>query len=59
MKPSTARILDLRGPPPTTIDAIWLQAGLVREVAVEGRAVRFDFNGLLHHHFICGSLRKC
>ena len=30
-----------------------VQAGLVREVAVEGRAARFDATGLLHHHFIC------
>ena len=30
-----------------------VQAGLVREVAVEGRAARFDAKGMLHHHFIC------
>ncbi len=30
-----------------------VQAGLVREVAVEGRAARFDVNGTRHHHFIC------
>jgi len=30
-----------------------VQAGLVREVAAEGRAARFDATGLLHHHFIC------
>jgi len=30
-----------------------VQAGLVREVAVEGRAARFDIKGLRHHHFIC------
>jgi len=29
------------------------QAGLVREVAVEGRAARFDASGARHHHFIC------
>ncbi len=28
-------------------------AGLVREVAVEGRAARFDAKGVRHHHFIC------
>src|SRR5262250_940994 len=28
-------------------------AGLVREVAVEGRAARFDTKGMRHHHFIC------
>jgi Fur family peroxide stress response transcriptional regulator len=26
---------------------------LVREVAVEGRAARFDAKGIEHHHFIC------
>ena len=30
-----------------------VQAGLVREVAVEGRAARFDAKGTPHHHFIC------
>ena len=30
-----------------------VEAGLVREVAAEGRAARFDAKGLLHHHFIC------
>src|SRR5437868_8200542 len=30
-----------------------VQAGLVREVAVEGRAARFDEIGRAHHHFIC------
>ena len=30
-----------------------VQAGLVREVAVEGRAARFDAKGEPHHHFIC------
>ena len=30
-----------------------VNAGLVREVAVEGRAGRFDLNGMRHHHFIC------
>jgi Fur family peroxide stress response transcriptional regulator len=30
-----------------------VEAGLVREVAVEGRAARFDAKGLPHHHFIC------
>jgi len=32
-----------------------VQAGLVREVAVEGRAARFDAKSLKHHHFICDS----
>ena len=30
-----------------------VQAGLVREVAVEGRSARFDMKGMRHHHFIC------
>jgi Fur family peroxide stress response transcriptional regulator len=30
-----------------------VRAGLVREVAVEGRAGRFDLEGMRHHHFIC------
>jgi len=30
-----------------------VQAGLVREVAIEGRAARFDAKGKRHHHFIC------
>lgn len=30
-----------------------VQAGLVREVAMEGRAARFDAKGKRHHHFIC------
>ncbi|MDP9054317.1 MAG: transcriptional repressor [Acidobacteriota bacterium] len=30
-----------------------VQAGLVREVAVEGRSARFDVKGTRHHHFIC------
>jgi Fe2+ or Zn2+ uptake regulation protein len=30
-----------------------VQAGLVREVAMEGRAARFDVKGMRHHHFIC------
>jgi Fur family peroxide stress response transcriptional regulator len=30
-----------------------VEAGLVREVAVEGRAARFDAKTRRHHHFIC------
>ena len=30
-----------------------VQAGLVREVAVEGRAARFDAKSMRHHHFVC------
>ena len=32
---------------------VLVQAGLVREVAIEGRAARFDAKGIRHHHFIC------
>ena len=32
-----------------------VKAGLVREVAVEGRSARFDAKGTRHHHFICDS----
>ena len=35
-----------------------VEAGLVREVAVEGRAARFDAKGMPHHHFICDSCGK-
>src|ERR1700679_1542397 len=35
-----------------------VQAGLVREVAVEGRAARFDARGMQHHHFICDRCRN-
>jgi len=35
-----------------------VQAGLVREVAVEGRAARFDAKGRRHHHFICDRCAK-
>src|ERR1051326_2691447 len=30
-----------------------VKAGLGREVAVEGRAARFDAKAMRHHHFIC------
>ena len=30
-----------------------VRAGLVSEVAVEGRAARFDAKDMRHHHFIC------
>jgi Fur family transcriptional regulator, peroxide stress response regulator len=33
-------------------------AGLVREVAVEGRAARFDAKGMRHHHFVCDRCGK-
>ena len=35
-----------------------VQAGLVREVAVEGRAARFDARSMRHHHFICDRCSK-
>jgi Fur family transcriptional regulator, peroxide stress response regulator len=30
-----------------------VKSGLVREVAAEGRAARFDAKCTRHHHFIC------
>lgn len=30
-----------------------VHVGLVREVAIEGRAARFDAKHIRHHHFIC------
>jgi len=35
-----------------------VRAGLVREVAVEGRAARFDAKGMRHHHFVCDRCGK-
>src|SRR5947199_10788380 len=35
-----------------------VQAGLVRELAVEGRAARFHAKGMRHHHFICDRCGK-
>lgn len=35
-----------------------VEAGLVREVAVEGRAARFDATGVRHHHFVCDRCGK-
>jgi Fur family transcriptional regulator, peroxide stress response regulator len=35
-----------------------VQAGLVREVAIEGRAARYDAKGTRHHHFICDRCGK-
>jgi len=35
-----------------------VQAGLVREVAIEGRAARFDAKGIRHHHFVCDRCGK-
>jgi Fur family transcriptional regulator, peroxide stress response regulator len=35
-----------------------VHAGLVRKVAVEGRAARFDVRGIRHHHFICDRCGK-
>jgi Fur family transcriptional regulator, peroxide stress response regulator len=35
-----------------------VQAGLVREVAVEGRSARFDAKVMRHHHFICDRCGK-
>ena len=30
-----------------------VETGLVREVAIEGRAARYDAKDVQHHHFIC------
>ncbi len=35
-----------------------VEAGLVREVATEGRAARYDATGEQHHHFICDRCGK-
>ena len=35
-----------------------VEAGLVREVAIEGRAARYDAKGIRHHHFICDQCGK-
>ena len=35
-----------------------VDAGLVREVAVEGRSARFDLIGTRHHHFVCDNCGK-
>jgi len=47
--------VDLRSSRATTYNNLrdLVQAGLVREVAAEGRAARFDAKGMRHHHFIC------
>ncbi len=34
------------------------RAGLVREVAIDGNAARFDANIDRHHHFICDDCRQ-
>lgn len=48
-------LLDPRSSRATTYNNLrdLVEAGLVREVAVEGRAARFDVKGTRHHHFIC------
>ena len=59
--PTTADIfeavnrLDPRSSRATTYNNLrdLVEAGLVREVAVEGRAARFDARGMRHHHFVC------
>ena len=47
--------LDPRSSRATTYNNLrdFVRAGLVREVAIEGRAARFDAKGMRHHHFIC------
>ena len=64
--PTAAEILktvnrqDLRSSRATTYNNLrdLVRAGLVREVAVEGRAARFDAKGMRHHHFICDRCGK-
>jgi Fur family transcriptional regulator, peroxide stress response regulator len=56
--PTAAEIFEAVNPhssKATTYNNLWdlVKAGLVREVAVEGRAARFDAKGMRHHHFIC------
>ena len=48
-------MLDPRSSRATTYNNLrdLVQAGLVREVAAEGRSARFDAMGLRHNHFIC------
>jgi Fur family peroxide stress response transcriptional regulator len=61
MHPTAAEIyegvnrIDPRSSKATTYNNLrdLVQAGLVREVAIEGRAARFDAKGMRHHHFIC------
>ena len=52
--------LDPRSSKATTYNNLrdLVQAGLVREVAVEGRAARFDAKGMRHHHFVCDRCGK-
>src|SRR5580693_3598380 len=51
----TVNRLDPRSTKATTYNNLrdLVKAGLVREVAVEGRAARFDAKGTRHHHFVC------
>jgi len=53
--PTAADRVDPRSSRATTYNNLrdLVQAGLVREVALEGRAARFDAKGMQHHHFIC------
>jgi Fe2+ or Zn2+ uptake regulation protein len=48
-------LLDPRSSRATTYNNLrdLVQAGLVREVAAEGRSARFDAKGVRHNHFIC------
>jgi Fur family peroxide stress response transcriptional regulator len=56
----TVNRLDPRSTKATTYNNLrdLVKAGLVREVAVEGRAARFDAKGMRHHHFICDRCGK-
>jgi Fur family peroxide stress response transcriptional regulator len=37
---------------------VLMEAGLVREVAVEGKSARFDARRERHHHFICDLCKR-
>jgi Fur family peroxide stress response transcriptional regulator len=52
--------LDPRSSKATTYNNLrdLVRVGLVREVAAEGRAARFDAMGTRHHHFICDRCGK-
>jgi Fur family peroxide stress response transcriptional regulator len=64
--PTTAEIFDAvnrvdpRSSRATTYNNLrdLVQAGLVREVAIEGRGARYDVTGVRHHHFICDRCGK-
>ena len=48
-----AQVLDVKPPTVSHHMEPLVNAGLVREVALEGRVARFDVKGMQHHHFVC------